>query len=94
MVVEFWVMRVLLHPGPMRRQLKLKDLGPDDMRAYLEHVQRGELTCLPDGCIAEPMEQFKTELDAHAERERLARDKPSEDYRVILNSSLDNGEAA
>lgn len=94
MVTEYWVMRVLLHPGPVGRQLKLKDLGPDDMRAYLAYCKTGELTCLPDGCIAEPVEQFAAELDAHAARERLAKDNPSGDYRVVLNTSLDNSEVA
>lgn len=94
MVLEFWVMRVLLHPGPMRKQLKLADLNPDDMKAFLAHVERGELTCLPDGCICEPVEQYKSQLDADAARERFVRDSPGADYRVVLNTSLDNGEAA
>lgn len=94
MVVEFWVMRVLLHPGPLRKQLKLGDLNPSERRTVLAHVERGEMTTLPDGCIAEPWEQYRTEADAHAERERLAMDKPNDDWRVILNSSLDSGEVA
>ncbi len=94
MVVEFWVMRVLLHPGPLRKPVRQRDLTPPDRQKYLAHVASGELTCLPDGCIAEPVEQYADELSAHAERERLQRDKPSEDYRVVLNTSLDNGEAS
>ncbi len=93
MVLEFWLMRVLLHPGPMRKPVKVSHLSPEEVQTYLAHVERGELTCLPDGCIAEPTEQFPTELAAHAARERMVKDRPSDDWRVVLNTSLDNGEA-
>lgn len=92
MVMEFWVMRVLLHPG--RRPLKLGELEGADRATVLAHVARGEMTCLPDGCIAEPWEQYRDEATAHAERERLVRDRPADDWRVVLNTSLDNGEVA
>lgn len=94
LILEYWVMRVLLHPGPMKRQLMLKDLDPNTRAVYLKHAERGELTCLPDGCIAEPIEQFASEMDAHAHREKLQRDNPTHDYRTVLNSSLDNNEVA
>lgn len=94
MVVEFWLMRVLLHPGPMRTPLRLDELNPSERRTVLAHVERGEMTTLPDGCIAEPWEQYRAEMDAHLARERMVRDRPNDDWRVVLNSSLDSGEVA
>lgn len=93
MVVEFWVMRVLLHPGT-RAAVRMSNLSPADTVTAMAHVAAGELCCLPDGCIAEPVEVFRSELDAAAHREKLLSDKPGADFRVVLNSSLDGGERA
>lgn len=95
MRVEFWLMRVLLHPGPMRRPVTLANIpDPRTLAQAMAHVERGELACLPDGCIAEPVEVFASEMAAHAARERLLRDKPASDFRVVLSHALDSGEVA
>lgn len=88
MVLEFWVMRVLLHPGPMKRPMTLRNVDEATHRAVMVHVQANELTTLPDGCIAEPVAQYPSQSEAHAEREKYAHDDPTGDYRVVLNSSL------
>ena len=88
MIVEFWVMRVLLHPGPMRRAVKLDAMTPAAFLGTLALVSTGDLTCLPDGCIAEPVVCFDTEIDAHAHAEKLRTDEPSSDYRVVLNTDV------
>jgi len=88
MVLEFWVMKVLLHPGPMKRPMTLRNINDATHAAVMVHVQAGELTTLPDGCIAEPVEQYPTQMEAHAEREKFASDDRVGDYRVVLNSSL------
>ena len=49
-------------------------------------IASGQLALLPDDSIAEPVEVFTRELDAHAHREKLMRDNPGSDYRVILNA--------
>ena len=82
MIVEFWLVRVLLHRG--RNSLPPR-------AGVLAAISRGELACLPDGCIAEPVEQFAREELAHEACERRKADDPSSDYRVIINTSIDNG---
>jgi hypothetical protein len=72
-VVEYWVMRVVLHHGRPRT---------------MALVNRGTYAQLPDGSIAEPVEQCSTEHAAHEARERLKRDNPREDYRVIINADV------
>lgn len=82
---EFWVMRVLLHRG---RKVQL-DLLTETSRATVQvAIDRGALALLPDSSIAEPVQVFDVELDAHAYREQLRRKHPSEDFRVILNGGL------
>lgn len=81
-VVEFWVMRVLLHQG---RRVQLDMMTPGACVATLALINTGDLAMLPDGCIAEPVEVFDTELDARAHREKLLRDNPGADYRVVFN---------
>lgn len=88
MVIEFWVMRVLLHPGPMRKPVKLDDMTPAARLTTLLAVNRGALCCMPDGCICEPMEVFDTEGPAHVHREKLMRDNPGSDFRVALNTDV------
>lgn len=82
---EFWVMRVLLHQG---RKVQL-DLLTDTSRASVQvALDRGALALLPDGSIAEPVEVFSDELEAHAYREALRKKHPSEDFRVIMNGGM------
>jgi hypothetical protein len=79
-VVEYWVMRVVLHHG--RPRTPLAEI------ATMALVNRGTYAQLPDGSIAEPVEQCSTEHAAHEARERLKRDNPREDYRVIINADV------
>lgn len=82
---EYWVMRVMLHRG---RKLQL-DLLTDTSRATVQAaIDRGALALLPDDSIAEPVEVFDDELQAHAHREALRKKHPAEDFRVILNSPM------
>lgn len=84
-ITEYWVMRVMLHQG---RKVQL-DLLTETSRATVQvEIDRGALALLPDGSIAEPVEVFSDELDAHAHREALRKKHPDEDFRVILNSSV------
>jgi hypothetical protein len=79
--VEWWVMRVLFHNGA-----KMTATNLDTSTVAL--VNAGTLALLPDLTVAEPVMCFGEEMDAHAYREQLAADKPSEDYRVILNADV------
>lgn len=81
-------MRVLLHPGPMRRPVKFGDMTPAAHIATMILVNKGDLCCMPDGCIAEPVEVFAHEAQAHEHREQLLRDNPGEDYRVAINTDV------
>jgi hypothetical protein len=91
MQVEYWVMKVLLH-RPTGRRVLVQELSPRDVVTYLANVESGSMSCLQDGTIVEPVEHFKPEEEATAERERRLRDDPKGDYRVILTTKLDNGE--
>lgn len=90
MKLEFWVMRVLLHRGRVggRRAVRIEDMDAHAAVATLALVSTGDLCCLPDGSIAEPMEVYVSELEAHSARERLRTDRPHEDFRVVLNSAI------
>lgn len=73
----------MLHQG---RKVQL-ELLTDTSRATLQvAIDRGALAVLPDNSIAEPVEVFEDEVDAHAYRETLRRKHPDEDFRVILNA--------
>jgi hypothetical protein len=79
-------MRVLLHPGPMRKPKKLSHFTAGDQIAVMARVSRNELCVLPDDCIAEPVEVYEAQEVAHDMRNKLASDDPSNDYRVVLNT--------
>jgi hypothetical protein len=85
-------MRVLLHERGTRFgrpvQLSLAHMSPGALVATAALVNTGDLALLPDGSIAEPVEVFDREVDAHAHREKLMRDCPGQDFRVILNSDV------
>jgi hypothetical protein len=86
-------MRVLLHQGHQgvigaRAAIKLSDMMPGHQVATLVSIAAGKFCLLPDGCIAEPAEVFDRQEDAHSHRDQLAREYPSEDFRVVLNSSV------
>ncbi len=82
-------MRVLLHPGPYpRRALQLDQMSPTAQTATLAMIAGGSLACLPDGCICEPVEVFRLEVDAHEHRRKLVSDDSEGDYRVILNTDV------
>jgi len=62
---------------------------PDNERPHaMALVVKGDLCCLPDSCIAEPVEVFSDQLAAEAHREKLAADMPSHDFRVVLNTNM------
>jgi hypothetical protein len=91
-VIEYWVMRVMLHPGPPPVQLRLEHMSPGAAVATLALLHAGDLALLPDGCICEPVEIFDRmdghdEEKAHELRARLVRDTGA-DYRVILNTDV------
>lgn len=88
MTIEFWVMKVLLHPGPQRRPMSFANIGAREYLRAMACVERGSLTCLPDGCIAEPLQVYSHQLEADEHRETIAKADPEGDYRVILNSSV------
>lgn len=82
MKTEFWVMRVLLHQG-VKVQLDL--LTPSSRAQIVGAIDKGALALLPDSSIAEPVEVFDDEHQAHVYRETLRKKHPAEDFRVILN---------
>ncbi len=85
---EIWLCRVLLHPGPVRKQLKLDDLNARSHEAVLAKIVSGEFGALPDGCIVEPVQSFRTEVDAAAARKQAMRDKPEDDWRVVVTMAV------
>lgn len=88
MRVEFWLCKVVLHPGPMRTPLRAHELTEHSHAAVLAKVIEGELGVLPDGCIVEPVTSHPTELLALEARERAMVDKPNDDWRVVLNAAV------
>jgi hypothetical protein len=74
----------MLHMG---RPVQLSMMSMAAQVTTLALVNTGSLVQLPDGSIAEPVEVFAVETDAHAHREQVRRDNPREDFRVI--ASLD-----
>lgn len=83
--MEFWLTRVLMHKGPVRRPRRVGDLNDAAQQTVMARIIGGELGTLPDGCIIEPVESFATEELAHAARLRKLVDEPDEDWRVIIN---------
>lgn len=79
-------MRVLMHPGPANRPVRLEHLQAEDSERATRLITAGDLACLPDGCIAEPMEVFRTQQEAEEHMLKLARDNPGQEYRVTLNA--------
>lgn len=87
MRVEFWVVEVICHyPGGPR--VRLDGLDERTRAQAMCRVEAGELLCLPDGSIAEPVHVFAGEESAHRERERLMKRKPAADYRVVMSSPV------
>lgn len=80
---EYWVMRVMLHQG---RKVQLELMTPTSRATIQVAIDKGALAMLPDNSIAEPVEVFADEVDAHAYRETLRKKHPDEDFRVILNA--------
>jgi hypothetical protein len=76
-------MRVMLHQG---RKVQLELLTETSRATIQVAIDRGALAMLPDNSIAEPVEVFEDELDAHAYRETLRRKHPAEDFRVVLST--------
>jgi hypothetical protein len=84
-IVEFWVVRVLMHK-PKRTPVRIEDMTAAAALTTLALVNTGDLCCLPDGSIAEPVQVFDHELDAHAHAVKLRADFPSADFRVLLST--------
>lgn len=82
--ITYWVLKVLLHPGPAKRPVKLSEMTPAATATTLALVAIGEYVCLPDGCIAEPVADFDNEVMAHEHRADLLNAWPESDFRVIL----------
>ncbi len=82
---EYWVMRVMLHRG---KPAELTNMTPGAQVAVLALINTGAYALLPDHSIAEPVEVFDNEADAHEHREQLLRRYRTEDYRVILNADV------
>jgi len=79
--VAYWVVRVLLHQG---RRVQL-DLLTSASRASIQNeVDVGGYTMLADNSIAEPVEVFASEEEAHLHREVMRKRHPAEDFRVLL----------
>jgi hypothetical protein len=76
-------MRVMLHQG---RKVQLELMTATSRATIQVALDRGSLAMLPDNSIAEPVEVFDDELDAHAYRETLRKKHPDEDFRVILST--------
>lgn len=85
MNVEYWVMRVILHHG---RKVQLDLLQPTERAEVTARLDNGALVMMPDASIAEPVEVFSDELEAHAHREAMRKKHPAEDFRVILNGDV------
>lgn len=76
-------MRVLLHQGA---RVTLANMTPSASIAVIACINTGSLALLPDNSIAEPVEVFASEMDAQAHREKMVRDNPGQDFRVVLNA--------
>lgn len=66
----------------------MSHLHGDEKARAVAMVVANELVCLPDGCIAEPVEMFHEQEVAHQHRAKLLSDNPGQDYRVVLNSDV------
>lgn len=77
-------MRIVLHQG---RILQLDLFSGVNATGQLATAKPSAgFVMLPDNSIAEPVEVFDDELQAHAHREVMRKRHPGEDFRVILNS--------
>lgn len=90
---EIWLCRVLLHRGRAGaiegRRMNVADLHDAAHQAVLAKVVSGELGVLPnDGAIVEPVQSFRTEVEAQAERAKRMHDKPGEDWRVVITLAV------
>lgn len=90
---EFWVMRVVLHKGRQPAQLSM--MTPGAYLATMGLVATGDLVLIPgrdplgrDTVIAEPLEVFSLEADAHEHRRKLLVDHPGADFRVVMNTDI------
>lgn len=82
--ITYWVLKVLLHPGPPKRPVRFEEMSPAAQATTLALVAVGEYVCLPDGCIAEPVADFDNEPMAHEHRTFLLAQWPGSDFRVIM----------
>lgn len=79
---DIWLCRVLVR-GPRVAQLSM-----DALQSYYAKVSTGDLACLQDGAIVEPVQQFETEGLAQLARERKLVDEPNTDWRVVVVAVL------
>lgn len=84
---NYWVMRVMLHEGK-KVQLSLAFMSPGALEATTALINTGELALMPDGSIAEPVEGYLEEHNAHAAREKLQAQYPAEDFRVVITMDV------
>jgi hypothetical protein len=87
-MMEIWLCKVLLHPGPLRRPLMAQQLNERSHQIVMAKIISGELGTLPDGCIVEPVSSHATEALANDERMRKLVDAPNEDWRVVITMAV------
>jgi hypothetical protein len=87
-MMEVWLCKVLLHPGPAKVPLLVGQLSLDAHQAVIGKVISGELGVLPDGCIVEPVSSHRTEGEAHEARRKAQHDAPLEDWRVVMTMAV------
>ena len=87
---EFWVMRAVLHQKGVARgePVNIDDCTPEAFVGVLALVNAGDFCLLPDGTICEPVEVFRSQLDADAHMAQLKEKHPGEDFRVVLNMDV------
>ena len=82
--ITYWVLKVLLHPGPTKRPVRFDEMTPAAHVTMTMLLIAGEYVLLPDGCIAEPVADFDNEPMAHEHRNDLLASWPESDFRVVM----------
>lgn len=85
---EIWLCKVLMHPGPPYGPMRAQDLNADSHQGVMLKIVSGDLGCLSDGCIVEPIQAYATEALAVADRDVYAARDASQDYRVVLTMEM------
>lgn len=79
---------MLLHKVT-KRPLKQQELKLEEHQTLMGKIVSGDIGCLEDGTIVEPLsEHGMDEPAANVARERAQHDDPTGDYRVVLTVPL------